>query len=113
MLNENKTVKIEIDICLSHWLKSDIKEMRITFFYIKATLRSSLTQMFFQKSALKIFAIFRKKTPALKSLFNKFVGPKACNSIKKDSNTGVFLRILPNFLENIFYRTPPVAVSVP
>ena len=37
--------------------------------------------------------------------------PKACNIIKKDSGAGVFLWILQNFWEHIFYRTPPVSDS--
>ena len=31
--------------------------------------------------------------------------------LKRDSNTGVFLRILQNFQEQLFYRTPLVAAS--
>ena len=39
--------------------------------------------------------------------FTKF-WPEACNSIKKrDYGTGVFLWILWNFQEHLFYRTPP------
>ena len=33
----------------------------------------------------------------LESLFNKVAGLKACNFIKKDTNTGVVLLILRNF----------------
>ena len=32
--------------------------------------------------------------------------PQACNFIKKDSGTGIFLWILPNFWENFFYTRP-------
>ena len=31
--------------------------------------------------------------------------------MKRDSNAGVFLWILPNFYEQLFYRTPPLAAS--
>ena len=48
-------------------------------------LRSSRSQMFFQISV--------PKTPA-ESLFNKVSGLKACNFIKRDSNTGVFLLLI-------------------
>ena len=37
-----------------------------------------------------------------------FLFPRACRFIKKESlSTGVFLWILPNFEEHLFYRTPP------
>ena len=36
---------------------------------------------------------------------------EACNFIN-DSNTGVFMRNLKNFYENLFYRIPTVAASV-
>ena len=49
LLKEIKTVKTEIDVFVSLCLKFDIKEMRISFFYIKTTLRSSRLQMFFKK----------------------------------------------------------------
>ena len=32
--------------------------------------------------------------------------------LKRDSNTGVFLWILRNFQEHLFYRKPPVAAAV-
>ena len=38
------------------------------------------------------------ETPVLKSLFNKVASLiKSANSLKRDSSTGVFLRILRNF----------------
>ena len=48
--------------------------------------------MFFKIAVLKNFAITVKKTPVLQCLFNKVAGLQACIFIKKDSNTGVFLR---------------------
>ena len=54
---------------------------------------------------------------ALKSFinFSKFIGKHLCRSlffnkiaglIKKETDTSVFLRILRNFSQNLFYRTP-------
>ena len=48
MLKENKTVKTEID-------------MRIFFFHINTTFRSSCLEMFFLKVVLKDFLIFTRK----------------------------------------------------
>ena len=42
----------------------------------------------------------------LESLFNKIAGPRPASLLKRDSGTSVFLRILRNFQEHIFYRTP-------
>ena len=38
-----------------------------------------------------------RKTSMFESLFNKVAGLNACNSIKTDSNTGLFPWILQNF----------------
>ena len=37
--------------------------------------------------------------------------PEACNFIKKETDIGVFLWILRNFQEYLFYKSPPVAAS--
>ena len=42
----------------------------------------------------------------LKNL-KKFTGKHLCQSLKRDSGTGILLWILLNFLEHLFYRTPP------
>ena len=47
--------------------------------------RSSHSQVFLK------FCNIHRKAPVLESLFNKVEGLRACNFIKKDSNTGVFL----------------------
>ena len=39
---------------------------------------------------------------------NEIAGPKAC---KETPNTGVFMWILRNSYEHLFYRTPPAAAS--
>ena len=46
------------------------------------------------------------------SLFNKVTDIQSYGFVKKDSNTGFFLRIIRNFEERLFYRTPPVAASI-
>ena len=47
--------------------------------------------MFYKIGAPKTFANFTGKTPVLESLFKKGAGLQACNFIKRDSNTDVFL----------------------
>ena len=49
------------------------------------------TQMFFKRGVLKNFTIFIGKHLCWGILFNKVAGLKACNFIKRDSDTGVFL----------------------
>ena len=67
------------------------------------TQRSSVKTVF-----LEISQNSHKSTCARVSFLNKVAGGAACNFIKKrDSGTGAFLWILPNFWEQLFYRTPP------
>ena len=47
--------------------------------------RCSIKKLFFK------FRYINRKTPVLESLFNKVADPKACNLIKKESNTGVLM----------------------
>ena len=49
-----------------------------------------------KKAVLKNFPIFTRK-PTMESLFNRVVGQKTCNCIKRDSNKGIFLWILRTF----------------
>ena len=56
--------------------------------------------MFFKLGVLKNIAIF-VKTSVLESLSNNVAGLQASNFIKRDSDTGVFLRILQNFQEKL------------
>ena len=67
--------------------------------------------MFFEKAVLKNFAIFTGKTPVLESSFNKIAGLQACNFIKRDSNTGVFLSIFELFKNACFEEYLPAAAS--
>ena len=58
--------------------------------------RGSCTQMFFKTSVFKNFAIFIGKHLCWGILFNKVADLEACNFIKRDSDTGVFLWMLRN-----------------
>ena len=62
--------------------------------------------MLYEIDILKNFANLTKKNTAWESPFNKVAGRKPA-----DSDTGVFLLILLNFLEQLFYRTLSVAIS--
>ena len=52
--------------------------------------------MLYKKSVLKKFCNIDRKTPALDSVLNKVTGLQAC-LLKRDSDTGVFLRIFQSF----------------
>ena len=45
------------------------------------------------------------------SLFKNVAGLRHATLLKKNFDTAVFLRILRNFQEQLFYRTPLVAAS--
>ena len=108
VLLKKKTEKTEIDDFLSFCLKFDMKEMRISFFYIKATLRSSRLQMFSQKGALKNFTVFTEKHPCW-SLFliklQAFISEKKLQCKCFPVNTA-------KCFKNKFYRRT-LAASVP
>ena len=59
--------------------------------------------MFLKIAVFKSFAISVNKTPIVECLFNKFADLYASILLKRDFNTGVFLR---NFYEEVFCRTP-------
>ena len=48
--------------------------------------------MFFKIAVLRNVAVTVKKTPIFECLFNKPPGLNACTLLKRDLNTGVFLR---------------------
>ena len=64
--------------------------------------RSSCPEVFCKKDILKNFTNVTGKHLRRNLFLNKNAG-------LWHSNTGVFLRILQNFWEQLFYRTPPVA----
>ena len=59
-----------------------------------------------KKVTLKNFAKFTSKHLCQSLFFNKVAGWKPATLLKKDFGIGVFLWILRNFLEHLFYRTP-------
>ena len=80
---------------------------RETFFLFTLfnLLGSSHRRCSIKKDVLKNFAKFTRK-----HLYQE--NTTASNVIKnRNSGTGVFLRILQNFYEHLFYRTSPVAAS--
>ena len=72
---------------------------RLGYFYIMF-FRSNRSQMFFKFGVLKNFANFTGKHRCW-SLFNKVAGLGPATLVKRDPNTGVFLRNFSKFL-----RTP-------
>ena len=74
--------------------------------------RSRHPKIFCKKGALKNFAKFTRKHLCRNLFFNKDAGLRPAFLFKRDSDTGVFLWILRNFQEHIFYWTPPVTASV-
>ena len=67
--------------------------------------RSSFSQMFFKIGVLKNFAIITGNHPCWRLFLIKL-------QVWRCSNTGVFLWILWNFLEKLFYKTPPVTAAI-
>ena len=61
---------------------------------------SSCFQMFFKMDVLKNFGIFTEKHLCLSLFLIKFQAWRAATLLKRDSNTGIFLRILQIFLLN-------------
>ena len=69
--------------------------------------RSSHSQMFFKRGALKNFAILTGKHQC----WRLFLINLYCNFIKKRLQHRYFLVNIAKFLRTVFYRTLPVAVS--
>ena len=68
----------------------------LTWLYCGWTIRSSHRRFSVKKLFLKS-SQYPQETPVLESLFKNVADLKACNFIKKDPKTGVFLWILQNF----------------
>ena len=60
------------------------------------------------KRSSKNFAKFTGKHLYQGLLLMKLLTFRLATSLKRDSSTGVFLRILWHFQEHLFYRTPPM-----
>ena len=72
--------------------------------------RRGRLQMFFKIGIFKNFAIFTGKHLCWSLFLIKAFRPVIL--LKRDSNTGIFLRIIRNFKKELFfYITPPVAAS--
>ena len=61
-------------------------------------------EVFYKKGGSQKFQKIYRKTLMLESLFNKTAALKACILLKRDSNTGVFLRFR-NFYEHLRVTT--------
>ena len=64
--------------------------------------RSSRSQMFFKTGFPKNFMIFTRKHPRWNLFLIKLQAFRAATLLKRDSNTGVFLWILRNFINILF-----------
>ena len=62
-------------------------------------------EVFYKKDPLKNFGKFTGKHLCQSLFFNKVPGLGLQLYLKRHSGTGVFLEILRNFPENLFYRT--------
>ena len=72
------------------------------------TFRSSHRRCSVRNCVLRNFVKFTGKHLRQGLSFNKVAGlTQTCNFIKKDSGTGIFLWILRNFKQHLFYRTSP------
>ena len=69
--------------------------------------RSKHQRCSIKKSILKSFTKFTGKHSCQSLFLNKVASLRPSTLLKRDSGTGVFLWILWNFQEHLFYRTPP------
>ena len=67
--------------------------------------------MFFKIIILKNLPIFLRKHICWSLLLTKLQAWRRTTLLKRDSSAGIFMRILQNFSEQLFYRTSPVAAS--
>ena len=71
---------------------------------LSLNFKSSHLQMFFKIGVLKNFAIFAGKHLCWSCFLMKLQAWRSAILFKRDSNTGVFLWILQNFQEQLFWR---------
>lgn len=69
--------------------------------------RSNHTEVFHQKTVLKIFTELTKKVNVSEYLFNRVAAGSTAALLERYSETGVFHWILQTFSESCFYWTPP------
>ena len=68
--------------------------------------------MFFKNGILKIFLNIHRKTPVLKSLFNKVAGILACNFIKKKLQQRCFPVNIAKFVGTVFFVEKPLVAAL-
>ena len=83
------------------WSFFNLKYWVVETALIRYDFEAATGGVLYKKLLLNCFNIHRK-TPVVESLFNKVGGLWARNFIKRESNTGVFLWILPTFKNTFF-----------
>ena len=81
--------------------------MRNFFYFSLHRRRSSHRSCFTRKCVLKNFAKFTEKYLCWSPFFSKVAGLRPVTSLKKRSDTVIFLGILRNFQKHLFFRTRP------
>ena len=100
---EKKGLLARLESCIVFATKIANTKTRVFLFTMS---RSSRAEGFCKKGVLRNFTKFTGKYLYQSLFVNKVPGlrPKACNFIKKDSGTGIFLWILRKFEEHIFIK---------
>ena len=83
--------------------QSQLTPLRYLLVLIK--FRSSHLRCYIKKAVLKNFAIFTWKHVCWSLFLIKLPDFRPATSLERDSNTGVFLWILQNFQEHLFWKT--------
>ena len=102
-----------IAILCSQWPDPVLKcKKRVQDFHsYRLTYRSNYSKMFFKIGVLKNFTICTGKHLFWSLILIKLQTWRPAALLKRDSNTGAFLRYLRNFWDYLFYGTPPVSAS--
>ena len=74
-----------------------LKDVQIILLSHKISAKYNEQKVFHKKAVLKNLAILSGKHLYWNIFFNKNAGLQACTLLRRDPNTGVFLRILRNF----------------
>ena len=100
-------------ILCSQWADPVLKcKKRVQDFHsYRLTYRSNHSKIFFKIGVLKNFAKFTRKHLWWRFFLIKLQTWRPATLLKRDSNTGAFLRYLRNFWDYLFYGTPPVSAS--
>ena len=84
-----------------------LQSIPVKYFKMAEISRTSRSEVFREKIALTSFAKFARKQLYESLIFNKAVGWVLPLSKTRDTGTGVFLWILWNVYDYLFYRTLP------